>query len=179
MKRHILTGAPGAGKTAILRALERAGFAVVEEAATDVIALTHARGIAEPHLCPDFTEEIAALQAERRRRAQAMAAETVIFDRSPICTAALCALLGRPIGPVLAEELARVEAEGVYERDVFFVEMMGFVTPTAARRITYEESLRFEVLHRQAYAERGYRCHSIAAGPVVDRAATIQALLPG
>jgi predicted ATPase len=39
MKRYILTGAPGAGKTAILRALERNGRVVIEEAATDVIAL--------------------------------------------------------------------------------------------------------------------------------------------
>jgi predicted ATPase len=35
MKRCILTGAPGAGKTALVRLLERNGYAVVEEAATD------------------------------------------------------------------------------------------------------------------------------------------------
>ena len=34
MKRFIITGAPGAGKTAILRQLELDGFGVVEEAAT-------------------------------------------------------------------------------------------------------------------------------------------------
>ena len=39
MHRYILTGAPGAWKTVLLRALERAGHAVVEEAATDLIAL--------------------------------------------------------------------------------------------------------------------------------------------
>ena len=37
MKRYIVTGAPGAGKTAIIRHLEIDGFSVVEEAATDVI----------------------------------------------------------------------------------------------------------------------------------------------
>ena len=42
MKRYILTGAPGSGKTAILRQLEREGFGVVDEAATDVIALEQA-----------------------------------------------------------------------------------------------------------------------------------------
>ena len=47
MKRFILTGTPGAGKTAILRQLEIEGFGVVEEAATDVIALWQARGIRE------------------------------------------------------------------------------------------------------------------------------------
>jgi predicted ATPase len=38
MRRFIITGAPGAGKTAIIRELELDGFSVVEEAATDVIA---------------------------------------------------------------------------------------------------------------------------------------------
>lgn len=42
MPRYVLTGAPGAGKTAILRQLEIEGHAVVEEAATDVIALAQA-----------------------------------------------------------------------------------------------------------------------------------------
>jgi predicted ATPase len=45
MNRYVLTGAPGAGKTAIIRQLELDGFSVVEEAATDIIALWHAKGI--------------------------------------------------------------------------------------------------------------------------------------
>ncbi|MER6582341.1 AAA family ATPase, partial [Nonomuraea sp. NPDC001023] len=45
---HVLTGTPGAGKTAVLRLLEVRGYSVVEEAATDVIALGQALGRAEP-----------------------------------------------------------------------------------------------------------------------------------
>jgi hypothetical protein len=41
MPGYILTGTPGAGKTAILRLLEVNGHAVVEEAATDAIALSN------------------------------------------------------------------------------------------------------------------------------------------
>jgi predicted ATPase len=48
VRRYILAGAPGSGKTAIIRQLELDGFGVVEEAATDVIALDQARGVAEP-----------------------------------------------------------------------------------------------------------------------------------
>ena len=40
MRRFIITGAPGSGKTAIIRQLELDRFSVVEEAATDVIATT-------------------------------------------------------------------------------------------------------------------------------------------
>lgn len=46
MKRFIITGTPGSGKTTILRKLEVNGFSVVEEAATDVIALQHFSHIA-------------------------------------------------------------------------------------------------------------------------------------
>lgn len=48
MRRFILTGTPGSGKTALLRRLEIDGHAVVEEAATDVIALRQAEEIDEP-----------------------------------------------------------------------------------------------------------------------------------
>ena len=67
MKRFIITGAPGAGKTAIIRQLEREGFSVVEEAATDVIASAHARGEAEPWTDPLFIDAVADLQRQRQR----------------------------------------------------------------------------------------------------------------
>jgi predicted ATPase len=44
MRRFIITGAPGAGKTAIIRQLELDGFSVFEEAATDLIAAAQAQG---------------------------------------------------------------------------------------------------------------------------------------
>jgi predicted ATPase len=61
-----MTGAPGSGKTSILRALAVMGYAVVPEAATDVIVAEHAAGNAEPWRDPLFTEKIAGLQRARR-----------------------------------------------------------------------------------------------------------------
>jgi predicted ATPase len=48
LRRFVLTGAPGAGKTALAVALRDRGYVIVAEAATDVIAEEHARGIDEP-----------------------------------------------------------------------------------------------------------------------------------
>ena len=62
MRRFIITGAPGAGKTAIIRQLELEGFSVVEEAATDVIAAAHAKGVVEPWTHPSFIDVTADLQ---------------------------------------------------------------------------------------------------------------------
>src|SRR5262245_17042913 len=65
MKRYILTGTPGSGKTSLLHALKSRGYSVVEEAATDVIALEHRRGHPEPWMQADFIDKIIRLQKQR------------------------------------------------------------------------------------------------------------------
>src|SRR5215475_1262476 len=66
MKRFILTGAPGSGKTSILRVLAATGYAVVEEVATDVNVARLAAGDTQPWTDPVFIERIAVLQRQRR-----------------------------------------------------------------------------------------------------------------
>jgi predicted ATPase len=68
MKRYVLTGAPGAGQTSVLRALRDRGFAVIEEAATDVITIEQRRGADEPWRSDDFIDKIVRLQRDRRRQ---------------------------------------------------------------------------------------------------------------
>ena len=62
MKRYILTGTPGSGKTSIIRLLEIMGYLVVEEAATDIIALEQVQGNAEPWKDASFINKIVELQ---------------------------------------------------------------------------------------------------------------------
>jgi len=174
MKRYILTGAAGAGKTVLLRALERAGLAVVEEAATDVIVLAQAEGIAEPWTDPGFIDAIVTLQKQRQTRA---AGDLLFFDRSPVCALALARFLGHPVSPRLAAELDRIAAEGIYRRQVFLVRGLGFIAPTAARRISLEDAMVFERVHEQAYAEWGYELIPVAPGPLAERAAAVLASL--
>lgn len=64
-----MTGTPGCGKTSILEVLRDQGFAVVPEAATDVIAAEQARGIDEPWTRPEFVDQITALQRARQLEA--------------------------------------------------------------------------------------------------------------
>ncbi|HLJ91242.1 MAG TPA: AAA family ATPase [Candidatus Angelobacter sp.] len=66
MRRFILTGTPGTGKTALLRQLEIEGHSLVEEAATDVIAAEQACGTAEPWENPAFLDSIVSLQRQRQ-----------------------------------------------------------------------------------------------------------------
>ncbi len=177
MRRYIITGAPGAGKTAIIRQLELDGFSVVEEAATDIIAAMQAQGTAQPWADPSFIDTIATLQRERRIRASYLPDEVQFHDRCTVCTAALAVYLGYPISLVLAGELERVKRESIYQRRVFFICNLGFVTPTEARRITLEETLRFERIHEETYREFGFELVSIEPGSVAERVSVIKAAI--
>ena len=161
---------PGAGKTAVLRLLETLGYTVAEEAATDVIALADAFGQEEPWRDPAFIDKIIALQRRRQDAALAAAkAGVVFFDRSPVCTLALSRHLGYPASRVLTGEIDRVLAEDTYQTTVFFIRNQGYVRPTAARRITFEDSLAFEAIHDRTYRDLGFRLIDVPAGPLGPR----------
>ena len=177
MRKFILTGAPGAGKTAIIRQLEVDGFLVIEEAATDVIARLQVRGVAEPHRDPAFIDAIADLQTLREARASRWAGDVQFHDRSLVCTLALARFLDWPVSAAFSRELARVKAEAVFERRVFFIDNLGFVTPTAARRISFADAVRFEGVHEEVYRELGYDLVRVAPGSLRERAGAITDLV--
>jgi hypothetical protein len=68
----------------------------------------------------------------------------------------LAVYLGHPISQVLSGELERIKQENIYQPRVFFIRNLGFITPTEARQIGFEESLRFETIHEEAYRDRGF-----------------------
>ena len=170
MPRFILTGAPGAGKTALLRLIEREGFGVVEEAATDVIALRFALGQPAPWQEPGFVEAIVALQRQRELGRIVAPGEVVFFDRSPVCTLASSRYSGLEPAAEVTAEVERVLRLRVFEPAVFFVENLGSIEKTAARRISFADSLRFERVHRETYRELGFELSPVPAGGVRERA---------
>ena len=177
MRRFIITGAPGVGKTAILRQLELDGFSVVEEAATDVIAIEHALGTVEPRRHPSFIDAIAHLQRDRQIRASYQPDEVQFQDRCVVCTAALAVHLGYPFSTFLTSELERVKKEAIYQNRVFFIRNLGFITPTEARRISFEDTVRFEKIHEETYREFGFELVSIESRSLVERVSIIKAAI--
>jgi predicted ATPase len=174
MRRFIITGAPGVGKTAIIRQLELDGFSVVEEAATDVIAAAQAQGTDEPWTDPSFIDVIAGLQKARQIRASYQPDGVQFHDRCVVCTAALAVYLGYPLSPLLRSELERVKEEAIYEDRVFLIRNLGFVRPTEARRISFEETLRFERIHEETYRSFGFELLSVEPGDLVKRVEVIK-----
>ncbi len=177
MRRFIITGAPGAGKTAIIRQLELDGFSVVEEGATDVIAAAQAQGTAEPWRDPSFIDVIAKLQRDRQVRASHYPDEVQFHDRCVMCTAALAVYLGYSCSPFLTSELERVKRELIYQNRVFFIRNLGFVTPTQARRISFEETVRFEKIHEEIYRDFGFELVSVEPGSLSERVSIIKAAI--
>jgi len=177
MRRFVITGAPGAGKTAIVRQLELDGFGVVEEAATDVIAVAQAHGTPEPWTQPAFIDAVARLQRDRQIRASHQPDAVQFHDRCAVCTAALAAYLEYPISPFLHGELERIGREAIYENRVFFIRNLGFITPTEARRISFEETLRFERIHEKTYRDLGFELIPIEPASVLERVRLIAAIV--
>jgi predicted ATPase len=177
VRRFILTGAPGSGKTSILRALADMGYAVVEEAATDANTAALARGEAEPWTDPLFIDKIVRLQRHRRAEPVPAGVSAQVHDRSAVCTLALARWLGRPLTAALREELAEITAAGTFDRRVFFVRPIGFCRPTTVRRISYSDSLRFERVHEAEYLRLGFEIVDVPAGAVGERAAMIDACI--
>jgi predicted ATPase len=91
VERYILTGTPGAGKTAVLHRLRALGCPVVAEAATSVIAREQARGRPRPWNGERFIDQVIELQHRRQTRPAPPGPGFRVFDRSPVCTAALSA----------------------------------------------------------------------------------------
>lgn len=177
MKRYILTGAPGAGKTTLIRRLESLGHAVVREAATDVVAAMESEGVAEHWKDGGFIARITGLQ--RARRLAPCEAPVQFHDRSAVCVLALARFLGLAVPPLLTEELAAIADERIFERQVFFVRNIGFVEPTTVRRISFEDSLAFEALHEEVYRELGYELIEVPAEPVQARLARVLSIAVG
>jgi predicted ATPase len=176
LRRFIITGAPGAGKTAIIRQLELDGFSVVEEAATDVIAATQGQRT-EPWRHPSFIDVVARLQRDRQIRASYQPDDVQFHDRCAVCTAALAAWLGHPFSPFLSSELERIRNEAIYQRQVFFIRNLGFVTPTEARRITFEETVRFEKVHEETYRDFGFELVHVEPKSLLERTSIIKAAI--
>jgi predicted ATPase len=100
--------------------------------------------------------------------------ELQFHDRSAICTAALAVYLGYAFSDALSRELKRIETEAIYQKRVFFIQNLGYVKPTKARRISFEEALRFERVHEETYRNFGFELVPIAPGNVLDRVDAIK-----
>lgn len=172
IKRFIFTGTPGSGKTSVILTLEKLGYVVIPESATDVISIEQAKGIESPWEEPKFIDQIMHMQKERQ---MTITGDLQFYDRSPFCTYALGKYLSHwkniEFKPslVLLDEINRCLKNSVYQNKVFFFENLGFIEHTDARKISYEDALIFEQIHLDVYKEFGFEIILVPKQSIEER----------
>lgn len=76
--------------------------------------------------------------------------------------------------PLLPRAPVSIKKEAIYQDRVFFIRNLGFVTTTEARRISYEEMVRFEKVHEEAYRDFGFELFSVEPTSLAEHVSIIK-----
>lgn len=167
---HILTGAPGSGKTAILEGLGDSVHTVAEPA-REVIAEQRAVGGGTSDQHPAlFVALLLERSIDKRREALRSAAALVLFDRGvPDCLA-----YATVSGVDPAESLAAAR-QYRYHRRVMILEPWEQIYATDDERtMSFEQTIPFHAALVDAYERAGYTLVSVPTGSVEDRVAFVR-----
>jgi len=162
MKKYILTGGPGSGKSSIILALEQRGEYVIREAAEDYIKLRQAQGVKCPWKEPDFQEKILKLQMQREASINP-AAKRVFIDRG-----LHDGLAYENKGTAAHNKILKATFAVNYEK-VFLIELLGDVDKTDVRRENNKQAKALECALDKTYRTAGYGLIRIAANQLTKR----------
>ena len=168
---HILTGAPGSGKTAVLEGLGN-GFPTVDEPAREVIAEQRSVGGAgtadqDPAL---FVALLLQRSIDKHRDALRSTAPLVLLDRGVPDCVAYAAVLG--VDPTESAAAARLHR---YHAEVLILEPWEQIYATDDERtMSFEQTIPFHAALVDAYEGAGYTLVSVPTGSVADRVAFVR-----
>lgn len=165
----VMTGAPGTGKTAILRSLEPT-LVHVPEPAREVLAEQRAiGGTGMPQSDAARFVELLLERSIEKHRAALERGQSVLFDRGvPDCIAYARQLGGDPEPCRKAAAIYRYEATVLVTRP-----WAEIYTTDDERTMSFEATLPFQRLIEEAYEEAGYQLVEIPRGSIAERAAFI------
>ena len=166
MRRVILSGGPGAGKTTLVSELSRRGYLSVSESAREVIAERIASGESPRPEPAEFAREL--LRRDKIKYATIREqAELVFFDRSPLESLAML-----HEASALAEQELRAElASFVFHGVVFMLPPWERIYHTDSERDhTFAHATRVHDSLVRWYMSCGYSVHQVPHLPVPERA---------
>jgi predicted ATPase len=164
---HVITGGPGSGKTNLIEALARAGYARTVEAGRAIIQDQLAiDGPALPWLDPlAFAELMLSWELRSYRMAEEMR-DPVFFDRGVTDLVGYLTLVGRRVPAHIARAAERFR----YNRRVFVAPPWPEIyTQDAERKQTPEEAVRTYEALVAAYSNCGYALVSLPLVSVEER----------
>lgn len=173
---HVLTGAPGTGKSAIIGRLAAAGTTVVDEPARELLKehrSTGASGALDRH--PAVFVDLLLRRSIEKYLAGRRSATDVIFDRGiPDCVA-YAVHLG-----VDTEPSSIACREYRYEREVLIVAPWEHIYAVDEERMMpFEDTIGFHDAIVNAYEGAGYELIEVPRGSIEARAAFVQASIQG
>lgn len=171
--RYVLTGAPGAGKTAILEHLG-ADVRCVGEPAREILAEQRASGGGgTPDQDPSLFVDLLLRRSIAKHEAAREGEGPVLFDRGVPDCVAYASYLG--VDPTASR---RACAAHRYHREVLILEPWEAIyTTDDERTMTFADTLAFHDAVRAAYAEATYALVEVPRGSVGDRAAFVRAFI--
>ena len=167
---HVITGAPGTGKTSILEALADE-FTVVAEPARRVLAAWRADGNPLPARMDAglMVRRMTELAIDDHAKARSENG-TVLFDRGVVDSVAYARHLG--LDP---EAAARVAADHRYDRRVLLTTpWRSIYTTDEERTMEFEDVEQFHRAVVDSYTEAGYELIPVPTGPLQERVAFVK-----
>lgn len=164
----VLTGGPGSGKTTLIAAMKRRGYATTEEAGRGVIREElDAGGNALPWIDPErFAERMFEWELRSYRSAERISG-AVFFDRGLPDTIGYLRLEGLPVPFAMEEEALRLR----YNRQVVIAPpWKDIYGKDEERRQSWQVAVRTYEVMAETYDALGYGLVELPRGTVEDRA---------
>jgi predicted ATPase len=169
MKKYVLTGGPGVGKTAVLSELSKRGFPVVHEAARQIIKAELARQKEDRFYDPivplthlsAFQLLTVAKVLENERKAKG---DVVYLDRGLADGIGYCNAGGVPVPAGLDLLVRRADY-----RTVFFLERLPSYLNDPVRREDELQSIKIHEALREVYRRVGLPVVYVPAASIADR----------
>ena len=165
MKKIVLTGGPGIGKTTLIELLASKGYLIVPEASRLVVEDEEARGgDARPWNNPSkFQKLVAEKQIDLELQAEKTESDLCFLDRGLIDGYGYCKIAGIP-----APELVQRHGKGRYSH-IFFLEPLPVYDNDAVRYESKEQGKKIHNAISEAYREYGYEPIFVPVLPPEER----------
>jgi predicted ATPase len=175
MPHVIVTGGPGAGKTALLSALAELGYITVEDSARAIIAERLASGESPRPDLVTFAREILRRDIDKYIR-QPRTREWVFFDRGIVDAIGLL----QEVAPLSGLELHTTLAWYPFHHSVFILPPWEAIYATDAERDqSFAEAVHVHSKVVAWYRACGYLLHEVPCLPIPDRAQYVLRVLAG
>lgn len=163
----VLTGAPGVGKTTMLKELRAYGITCVDEPAREILAEQRAHGgDGLPEKNPARFTELLLLRSIQSFERFLNHPDTVVFDRGAVDSIGYASLFG-----INSKPFEEVSQNYLYNSHVFVLApWKDIYTTDDERKMSFEATIQFHEQILSAYRRLGYSLIEVPMGTINERA---------